>query len=375
VAFLGKKPADDRVGLFWFTAAMVGLVVYGQYHDAKVGPAFYTGIIEACAIVGALTAFFFGRVSGGWLARIVRFDPEPYKNYAFDNREGRFVGGVFALIGIYAIAYGFAAKLFVDRAQSAANAAAPHLPGQSAPLVSTWPISIGIVSVTAATIGLFAFFVVRYAAFIKAMNFLRDLTERPDVLKGQVRQGTELAGLIRNLRQFVLREEHLYEPPGNIFSTVGIAATFLGLAIGLVLLNPGGLASGQGDADGSAMSGLESFVGGMGLALGVSMLGVFTAIGAQWLRGQAPTDCPGEPCFLPAETVLELAIVPGGEITPDHANGIHPPSEVTVETTRTDAGGGDLHEFEAVEAKPPPRRLASKAGSKRRGESAKTGTS
>ena len=70
---------------------------------------------------------------------------------------------------------------------------------------------------------------------------------------------------------------------------MGIMATFLGLAVGLVTLDLGEITKkGGGDT-----SSLWSFVGCMGLALGMSMLGVLTAMAAQWLRGHGPAEDTG----------------------------------------------------------------------------------
>jgi hypothetical protein len=141
---------------------------------------------------------------------------------------------------------------------------------------------------------------------------------------GTVR-GTE-AGLTRlkKLRAAVFRDEQLYEPAGNIFVTMGITATFLGLAVGLSTLDLTAIIQGVGNAadaaagnamlpdgqsaviqqadSGKDFSSLVSFVGCMGLALGISMLGVLMAMAAQWLRGYAPPE--GTDAILARATVV-----------------------------------------------------------------------
>jgi hypothetical protein len=103
--------------------------------------------------------------------------------------------------------------------------------------------------------------------------------------------------IVRRLRDAVFRDSHLYEPPGNVFVTVGITATFLGLAFGLLSLDlPGILASVSadgsppGDKGQKFVAAITAFTGCMGLALGVSMLGVLTSMAAQWLRGFGPAQ-------------------------------------------------------------------------------------
>jgi len=86
------------------------------------------------------------------------------------------------------------------------------------------------------------------------------------------------------LRTPIFRSEQLYEPAGNIFVTVGITATFLGLAVGLVTLDLRALLDATSNVERARP--LTAFIGCMGLALGVSMLGVITALAAQCLRGQ-----------------------------------------------------------------------------------------
>jgi len=143
---------------------------------------------------------------------------------------------------------------------------------------ATGPIHWGVATLTAATIGVSIFFAVRYAAYVGLMRLLEaDLNSlKPDESR------------IYALRTPIFRADQLYEPAGNIFVTVGITATFLGLAVGLVTLDLRALL----DATTSEATArpLMAFIGCMGLALGVSMLGVTSALAAQCLRGQGAAE-------------------------------------------------------------------------------------
>lgn len=162
------------------------------------------------------------------------------------------------------------------------------------------PLDFKVLIISAATVGAFGYFSVRYAAYVKMTKRLENALKQAPKDRNR--------DLIEVLREAVFRGEHLYEPAGNIFVTVGITATFVGLAVALVILD---LPSLLGQADGNtaaqvavgidqtglspdqleeqrraqAMASMTSFVGCMGLALGMSMVGVMTAMAAQWLRG------------------------------------------------------------------------------------------
>lgn len=178
------------------------------------------------------------------------------------TKEGYFLIIIWLMIAAYALGYGYAVWKFA----------------QSAP-ESTAPVSFPVALITGVTIGALAFFAVRYAAYVRTTKLLdAALINLP---KHQ--------GIIDYLRESVFRGEQLYEPPGSLFVTIGITATFLGLSAALVNLDLPGLLqlsnqAGTANPDAAAAA-LRSFVGCMGLALGVSMLGVMTAVAAQWLRG------------------------------------------------------------------------------------------
>jgi hypothetical protein len=145
-----------------------------------------------------------------------------------------------------------------------------------------WPVNPVIAGVTSVTLGFLGFFLVKYSAFVRTTK----------LLETAVATLPRAHPLVERLRNSVFRGEQLYEPPGNIFVTVGITATFLGLAAALVNLDLHELLRTAPNRN-AAAGALSSFVGCMGLALGVSMLGVMTSVAAQWLRGHGsmiPTD-------------------------------------------------------------------------------------
>jgi hypothetical protein len=201
------------------------------------------------------------------------------------GKEGNFLIATCAFAGIYLIFYYAALLKFI-----------PEDPA----IDPGWPVNPLVVAITAMTVFALGLFSVRYAAYIRMTRLLEEAVRssaRPD--------------LIQTLREAVFRGEQMFEPPGNLFTTIGITATFLGLAVGLVELNLPGLfglgadeatnlvannsagtantanfVTAASTANGAeAVLALRSFVGCMGLALGVSMLGVLNAMAAQWLRG------------------------------------------------------------------------------------------
>ena len=144
------------------------------------------------------------------------------------------------------------------------------------------PLDEGVVLVTGVTLFAMAFLSMQHACYVKSTKLLENAISK------------NRKDAVEILRKFVFRAEQLFEPAGNIFVTAGITATFLGLGLGLIMLDPVGIvaagrasdATGVVPVDRSAItSSLRSFLGCIGLALGMSMLGVVTAMAAQWLRG------------------------------------------------------------------------------------------
>lgn len=225
--------------------------------------------LEALAVVvGASVGFLVGgyRISlnGNWLVPLYGVESDDWSTAkrAEKLHEGAYLGLVSAFIALYALFYWYAARGFAQSVQASA---------------SEPPIPFAIALVTAMTVGALAACSARYAAYIRSATCLSVLVDS---------EHTDEKAL-RRVRVAVFRSEQLFEPPGNVFITLGIMATFLGLALGLVTLDLGQFLV-QRPNTGVAMSSLKSFIGCMGLALGVSMLGVATALAAQWLRGYGP---------------------------------------------------------------------------------------
>lgn len=141
---------------------------------------------------------------------------------------------------------------------------------------NAWPLPLHVALVTAGTIGLQMYFAVRYASFVRMLVAL-------DAVLSDIEDAAAKLPTLRWLRRSLFRDEQLYEPSGNIFVTMGITATFLGLAVGLATMDLAAVAKSKD------LSSVSSFIGCMGLALGISMLGVLSAMSAQWFRGHGPT--------------------------------------------------------------------------------------
>ena len=117
------------------------------------------------------------------------------------------------------------------------------------------------------------------------------------LLAGALKQNPRSKETIRKLKAEVFRYDQLYEPAGNVFVTVGIMATFLGLAVGLVTVDLSSMTEGTPEA---MVLTLKSLITCMGLGLGVSLLGVILALLSQGLRGHGPRQT--------TEAILEMAV-------------------------------------------------------------------
>jgi hypothetical protein len=252
---------------------LLGWIVVAIDNDSNIYPAFTATLVFAGAVCGGLIGTFLAR----------KIDPDfrdsnftstvQRKLDRFEDRKDFFLGIVSAFTCIYLIGLLVAISRF------------PNANGG-------WPLPLLVTVVTIATIGYLMFFAIRYASFVKMLVALGAMIdERPSDPRAHP------IALIDSLRASVFRDEQLYEPPGNIFVTMGITATFLGLAVGLATLDLTAVATTSGTRD---LSTLSSFIGCMGLALGISMLGVVIAMAAQWLRGHGPS--------LATDLVLERAL-------------------------------------------------------------------
>ena len=177
-----------------------------------------------------------------------------------------------------------------------------------------------VVVISAAMMATFAYFAARYTLYVKLLAYL------DRALSPSHKMDDECRGF---MRACLRREEALFEPAGNVFVTVGIAATFIGLAVSLGTLDVDGVlgnANSHGQAVHAEMSlggqsadpraahrpepdnsiaehnervkdrvvamanaqdAVSTLVRSMSIALAGSMLGVLTAIAAQWLRGNS----------------------------------------------------------------------------------------
>jgi hypothetical protein len=152
---------------------------------------------------------------------------------------------------------------------------------QSAPPISdteNFLFSLVPVAITSLALAFMTYLVVRYCCYMRLLNILGALIKiHHDSTPGDMPGLRKFIGL---LRKKIFLDETWFEPPGNVFVTVGIAATFLGLASGLTTMHFQDLFMRE-----HAELTLSGFVRYMGLGLGVSVIGVTMAIAAQILRG------------------------------------------------------------------------------------------
>lgn len=176
-----------------------------------------------------------------------------------------------------------------------------------------YPLSWPIVGFTGGTIAAQMFFTVRYASYVKMAAVVGlQLASRATFTANDMQ-------LLHKLNGASFRDEQLYEPAGNLFVTLGIMATFLGLAMGLVTLDLRSI------AEGGSIASLSSFIGCMGLALGASMLGVLIALWSQWLRGFGPSE-PTEELLGRSRRTVDAATASIGGIPPHGAPPVPPAS-------------------------------------------------
>lgn len=273
-----------REGLFGllFIVFTGSVIIYiDSSYDADIAAYYCVGIV----IAGSFTGYVIGGIISKMREDRIKINGRAGPLAEIDGQHSAIMGSfcniTITLTCFYIIFYFAAMAAMADNLDKGSN----------------FPVDIKVLLLSAVTIGFFGSFSVLYAAYVR-------MTKRLELaLKSSAREQNR--DLIQLLRDAVFRGEHLYEPPGNIFVTVGITATFMGLSVGLVildmpsLLGPAGdinavdpavggpqpAGSGPGSGRGNALASLTAFVGCMGLALGMSMLGVSTAMAAQWLRG------------------------------------------------------------------------------------------
>ncbi|HEX6374552.1 MAG TPA: hypothetical protein VFZ91_02415 [Allosphingosinicella sp.] len=271
-------------GPAWGLGVVLALLLAAFSNDTTKIPVYLTAIVTGGAVLGFVIGGYRIRLNDAWLAKQCGLVAADLKDIEIDpeKKEGIFLTVTTICIAVYLIFYWYAVRMFVSSTNSA----------------SETPMSWLIVAITFVTMACFAICAVRYAGYIRMIT----------VLKGALERSELEPRTLRMLRQGVFRREQLFEPPGNLFVTLGITATFLGLAVGLVSLDlskffpPPGENPAQTAMRGSeTLKSLRSFVGCMGLALGMSMLGVVTAMAAQWLRGYGPSQSTDELLTLAAK--------------------------------------------------------------------------
>jgi len=152
-----------------------------------------------------------------------------------------------------------------------------------------------------------AFVTARYAGYIRLISIF-------DRLCINYRELSELSlgddkihsGDLRKMRKTVFRLQTLNEPPGNIFVTIGITGTFLGLALGLTTIPLAAMANPDNTSAQKLLLALP-FIRSMGLALGVSTTGVIAAIAAHVLRGRGGPSSSIEDLLSDAKKLVDGA--------------------------------------------------------------------
>lgn len=263
-------------------AVLAGIGYWGGNQGFRP-PAIIAGAIFVGAVAGFVLGGYRTTLKHDWIAARCGLLAEDFSELGeHDVREGHFLTLCALAIALYITFYAWAASIFSAPLVASAAVPAPSV------AVADWPIPWYVVLITTVMVGVFSAFSCRYAAYMRIATMLEEGLD-----KGMRTDSR----LIARLRKCVFRMEQLYEPPGNVFVTVGITATFLGLAVGLVTLDLFSFFPVKGEGvtqtalrSARAVASLRGFVGCMGLALGLSMLGVLTSMFAQWLRGYGPGE-------------------------------------------------------------------------------------
>jgi len=254
--------------LILFAVSVVTLLrmPFGPVSDSE----WMSALIGLLIAVAAFFAGYRGRLDDSWsvgegypVAKLVKVE-RPQK-------EGLFLFRASLLLTAYV---GF---FFVSARMAQANLGQSDFP----------PAYIVVGIIAAVTMGAFSWFSVCYARHNRRSSLLKGGLD--ECFTASVTQ-EQRRSLVGHLYNEVSKDDHIFEPPGNIFVTMGIMATFLGLAIGLVTLDLSAMLRPEG-GDTAARAALQSFMACIGLALGSSMVGVLMALFAQVLRGHGPSEC------------------------------------------------------------------------------------
>ena len=249
--------------------------------------AFDIFVLGLSFLLGVGFSQYRGRVDGRFLSRLAELKHDVLDElYAKPCSGDSFILFMYIVIGIYIVAY--VGVITVVESSIAPVASLSTLDNGNLPqwcrqvLLASAGSDSGLrylpVFMTGIAIFSLAFVTAQYAAYTR-MTLVLDVACRnvlDDIPNKLVPRDLD------DLRREVFKFETFYEPPGNIFVTIGIAGTFMGLAFGLTTLPLREMMCTTGARD--ALIYAVPFVRSMGLALGISAAGVVGAIAAHVLR-------------------------------------------------------------------------------------------
>jgi hypothetical protein len=291
----GERPETVE---FRTIAGILGLLAYGilmlwvslrvstQAEDGKsINP---SAIYDSLIILGFLAATviwggFFGQLSNNALQRASgvgsdRFD-RIYEKGKITCRGTFVILFMLFVIGIYVVAYSY----IVGSIHENDN-----------------PVHYISVVVNAIAIAGILFVTIRYAEYVRLLSIAYVLCHDFKTFEQTPSDGRAPISIddARKIRDTIFKRETLFEPPGSLFVVIGITGTFMGLALGLTtlplreILDVGNfrdpithLPYSSAEAGRKALELAMPFVRSMGLALGISTMGVIGSVAAQWLRG------------------------------------------------------------------------------------------
>ena len=227
-----------------------------------------------CLFAGMLLSRYYGILDHAFVFRISGVSEDVQKRI-FDIGGIKcfgdyFIWTIYSVLGLYIVAYiHVVAQLPQPKPDSAG--------GEWVQFIPAFATGLAIFSL--------AFVTARYAGFLRLISILDVLCDRLCSVRHNARpSGLESLGWthVDEIQKAVFRMETLYEPPGNMFVTIGIMGTFLGLAFGLSTLPLSQMMATHDIAVGVGLA--VPFVRSMGLALGISTTGVIAALAAHLWR-------------------------------------------------------------------------------------------
>lgn len=292
-------------GPIWAGAAVAACLAGTAYFGYRV-PAAGTTLVFIGAIAGICFGKYHPKLDDKWLPKSCGLTADDltkvgnHHDFVADSdkdtrsppyKEGYFLLFSTIFIGLYILFFLWCGALNLpsyrefERVALGFPIAPPLVNGEPLPpalqvkldaaTLSAFRSYLVICGTTAGVVGVLAFHAGRHALFVRMIT----------LLGGAVRMSPKPHKVIRKLKVEVFRYDQFYEPAGNVFVTVGIMGTFLGLAVGLATINLSDLANGIPLA---MVTTLKSLITCMGFGLGVSLLGVILALLSQGLRGHGP---------------------------------------------------------------------------------------